>query len=124
MSGASRSEVRDFLRDFKRAALAGQDQTKFEVWSREKNRSALPELGMTERKRDQCLLELQPEDYCAGQLPDDDETRGGHVWIFGKEIHGHLVYIKLKIVLEEPYARAQCLSFHEAKSRLTFPFQE
>jgi hypothetical protein len=40
------------------------------------------------------------------------------------EVHGQLVYIKLKLVGTEPLRRALCLSFHRAEHTMSFPFRE
>lgn len=65
MSGpSSLAEVRDYLRDFKRAATEGRKRT--EIWDRSKNRDALPDLGLSERQRDDIILGLQVGNYCGG----------------------------------------------------------
>lgn len=120
---ASHSEVRSFLTDFKRAMASGKGG-KCIVWSRDKNWSALAELGLSERQRDAILMALRPEDYSAGPMPDDAAAREGDVWIFGVEIHGVQVYIKLKLVGEEPLRKAICASFHPAKWPMSFPLRD
>jgi hypothetical protein len=118
---SSLAEVREYLRAFKRAATEGRKKT--EIWDRTKNRDALPDLGLSEKQRDDIILGLQVEHYCAGPMRDDDSERGGDVWIFGTEVHGTLVYVKLKLVGVEPLRRAMCLSFHRAEHPMNFPFK-
>ncbi len=121
-SSTSRADVRRFLLDFKRAATSATSK-KAQVWSRAKNRDAPLDLGLSERQRDDVLLALQPEDYVAGPLPDDDPAWGGDVWVFGACVHGEDVYIKLKLAGVEPLQHAVCISFHKAERELSFPFR-
>ena len=117
----SQQQVHQYLVDFKRAATEAGPRT--EIVSREKNWSALPELGLTDRQRDDIILALKPDDYCKGPEPDDDSERGGHVWIFGAMANGEQVYIKLKLVEDGPLRRAVCVSFHKAERPMHFPFR-
>lgn len=114
--------VRQFLQDFKRAATEGKNRT--EVWSREKNVNALIELGLSERKRDDIILALKPEDYCEGPMPDENAERGGEVWVFGTEVRGEQVYIKLKVTGTDPLRHAICISFHKAQHPMRYPFRD
>lgn len=116
----SLDQVRKFLLEFKRAATEAGPRTV--IASREKNWSALPDLGLTERQRDDVILALKPENYSAGPEPDDNADRGGVVWIFGAEVNDELVYIKLKLTGSEPLRHAVCVSFHRAEHPLSFPF--
>lgn len=120
--GAGREEVRTFLTEFKRAATeAGPRIT---IVSREKNWSALAELGLTERQRDAAPLALTPDDYTKGPEPVDDPARKGDVWVFGAEVLGQQAYIKLKLVEDGPLRKAICVSFHRAEWTMRFPFRE
>jgi hypothetical protein len=56
---SSPAEVREYLRAFKRAATEGRKKT--EIWDRTKNRDALPDLGLSERQRDDIILGLRVE---------------------------------------------------------------
>ena len=77
-----------------------------------------------ERKRDDAILALTPHDYCTGPEPDEDPQRGGSIWVFGAEVHGQQVYIKLKLVEDGPLRHAICVSFHRAEWPLHFPFRK
>lgn len=68
------------------------------------------------------LMTLSVADYCEGPKPDKD--RPGDVWVFGKQIGGKEVYIKLKIAQVRQEKIAKCLSFHAAKYPLGFPFRD
>ncbi len=45
----------------------------------------------------------------------------GSLWIFGREIEGHEVYIKLKVAQVGDRRIAKCISFHIAKYPLEYP---
>lgn len=83
---------------------------------------ALAELGLTKQDRKNEILSLSVTDYCSGPEPDMDKP--GHVWMFGKQINGRNVYIKLKIAHAGGIKIAKCLSFHAAKFPLCFPYKE
>ena len=51
-----------------------------------------------------------------------DEFKPGYYWVFGKQIDGVEVYIKLKIAGLAGAERAVCLSFHKAERPLSYPF--
>lgn len=121
-SGTSREEVRTFLTAFKRAAT--EARPRITIVSREKNWDALTDLGLTERQRDNALLALTPDNYSKGPEPDDDPKREGEVWFFGAEVHGQLVYIKLKLVEDGPLRKAVCVSFHGAQWPMQFPLRK
>ena len=60
-------------------------------------------------------------DYCKGPQPDKD--RPGDIWVFGKEIAGSEVYIKLKIAQAGTHKIAKCISFHAAEYPLGCPYK-
>lgn len=111
MSGA----VKQFLLDFKRAATMGG----IFLVPREGNRLTLQFLGLTKKNVEEILLGLSVADYCNGPKPDKD--RHGELWEFGKDIDGHEVYIKLKVVIDKTLAK--CISFHIAKYPMKFPYK-
>lgn len=115
-------QVRTFLAEFKRAATENGKYTA--IANRDKNWNALTDLELTERQRDDTILALTPDDYSAGPEPDDNPLRGGFVWIFGAEVHGQHVYIKLKLVEDGPLRHATCVSFHRAERPMHFPFRK
>lgn len=118
---ATRSEVLDFLEQFKGCV----ELSLWHVKNREKNRQALIDLGMAPAQRREILLGLVPEDYCAGPEPDHtDDTK--EVWKFGKLVEDANVYIKLRIV-QDPRKknsyRAMVWSFHRAEYRMKYPLK-
>ncbi|MFC1475861.1 hypothetical protein ACFLQW_02525 [Candidatus Zixiibacteriota bacterium] len=93
-----------------------------DVVPRQINRDALVQLGLTEQNRKKVLLGLSVADFCDGPEPDTD--RAGSVWIFGKNVGGKNIYIKLKVAQVGNSQIAKCLSFHEAQRPLRYPFRE
>ncbi len=88
---------------------------------RRDNIKALGELGLTSKNRKDEIMSLSVSDYCKGPEPDKDKP--GDIWIFGKDIGGKQVYIKLKIAHVGQAKIAKCLSFHVADYPLSFPYR-
>ena len=110
--------IADFLKELKKLISTGRD---FVFVGRHENNSAFTNLGLTWHNFITELLELSVVNYCSGPEPDRD--RSGFVWVFGKEINGHQVYIKLKIFDVGPERKAKCISFHEAEHPINFPYK-
>ena len=89
-----------------------------------RNYDYLPDLGLTEAGVKREVLDLALNDYCRGPEADDNRLERGNVYVFGKEIDGTEVYIKLKIAHAGEQKIAKCLSFHTAGKRLQYPFAE
>lgn len=85
------------------------------------HKNALLKLGLTKDTCIDILLNLSVINYSAGPEPDNVNL-GGYIWIFGEEIDGVEVYIKIKIFTIDGTDYAKCLSFHRAKSTLDYPF--
>ena len=111
-------QIREFLMEFKEIVV----KRGLDVIPRTENIEALVALGLTKKDRKNEILSLSVSDYCSGPEPDVD--RPGHVWVFGKEINGMNVYMKLKIAQVNEEKIAKCLSFHIAKFPLCFPYKE
>ena len=109
-------DVRDFLLEFKRVATGGSG---IDIVPRAETRPTLARLGLTKANLEEILLGLSVADYCQGPKPDRD--RPGNLWIFGREIEGHEVYIKLKVAQVGDKRIAKCISFHIAKFPLKYP---
>ena len=80
----------------------------------------LADLGITAKIREEIILNLDIEDYSEGPL-EETQQGGTEMWIFGKEIKGQLVYIKLTI--SKMTGGAVCISFHKAEFPMHFPFK-
>ncbi|NBI64424.1 hypothetical protein D3Z38_15550 [Clostridiales bacterium] len=65
------------------------------------------------------LRELSIEEY-SETLVDRDNSEPPLLFVFGKEIKGRQVYIKLKVKAKR---RSLCLSFHYAEYRMEHPYQ-
>lgn len=109
-------DVRNFLLEFKQVATSGSG---VHIVPRAETRPTLALLGMTKGSLEELLLGLSVADYCRG--PEADRDRLGSIWVFGREIEGHEVYIKLKVVQVEGRRIAKCISFHLAKYPLKYP---
>lgn len=66
------------------------------------------------------LKELSVEEYSETKI-DKDDLMPPLLFVFGKQINGKLVYIKLKIKSEQ---HVLCVSFHYAKNQMIFPYAQ
>ncbi len=66
------------------------------------------------------LKELTVEEYSETKI-DKDDVNPPLLFVFGKDINGRLIYVKLKIK-GELQKQVLCVSFHYAKDRMTFPY--
>ena len=118
-----RGRVQEFLSDFKMAA-----QEELNVIPREINRDFLTRHGFTPRERKEAILGLRVENYIKGPEEDDRARGPKDIWFFGLEYQGIPTYIKLQLVDEKNMAtgktrkHAKCISFHEAKWPMSFPY--
>lgn len=110
--------VRDFLLDFKDTVTAGSGVY---LIPRYANRQTLIHLGLTKRNLEEILLGLTVLDYCKG--PDADRDQPGELWVFGKNVKGEAIYIKLKVADVKGNKIAKCISFHIAEYELKFPYK-
>ncbi len=88
---------------------------------RVKNRDSLFDLGLTGKQREEIVLELSVLDYSSG--PIEDEYKPGLYWVFGKQVEGVEIYIKLKITEHHGKEYASCFSFHKSERPLSYPFK-
>lgn len=116
MTTTGKESIREFLEALKEILGSGG---RFFVVPREKNKISLLALGLTYANCKQELLSLNELDYCSG--PDVDPEAKGDVWVFGKEIEGRSVYIKVRVTKEPP--AVTCISFHEAEYRLKYIYK-
>jgi hypothetical protein len=108
--------VRDFLLEFKKAVTSASGVY---LVPREDSLATLQHLGLTKKNLEEILLSLSVADYCRG--PEADRDREGQLWIFGKRLRGHEIYIKLKVAMVAGKKIAKCISFHVAKYPLSYP---
>jgi hypothetical protein len=111
-----RRRVADFLIEFKEVVTDGRG---LDIVFREETNRTILDLGLTRRNIVDEILTLGAEDYSGGPEPDRD--RPGEVWIFGREIAGQEVYIKLKMYRVGNTVGAKCISFHLAMFPMKYP---
>lgn len=66
------------------------------------------------------LKELTVAEYSETKI-DTDDIDPPLLFVFGKEINGKLVYVKLKIK-KDHRKRVLCVSFHYARESMVFPY--
>jgi len=115
---ATREEVERFLNSF---------QSKLKIFrivfrdDRGKNAQALAELEITPTYRETVIKEIVAEDYSEGPIIDT-LNKYGAMWVFGKDVKKHEVYIK--IALGHPNSATICISFHKAERPIKYPFKK
>ncbi len=114
---ATREEVESFL---------GQFRIKVEIFQlvfrddRNKNLETMLELAISSAERAKAVMSIVVEDYSEGPIPDCLHNNGD-MWVFGKDVKGREVYIK--IALGHPNSSAICISFHLAEHPIKYPFK-
>lgn len=114
---ATRGEVEQFLNQFK---------VKLDIWGvfymddREKNKQTMVQLNFRNLERLNVVKSIVVEDYSEG--PIKDELNGfGEMWVFGKDVDGHEIYIK--VTLGRPGSSTICISFHIAEHPMQYPYK-
>jgi hypothetical protein len=87
---------------------------------REKNTQTLTELEITSNDRIEIIKTIKVEDYSSGPIVDT-LNKMGDLWVFGKDVKGNEVYIKIS--LGYPNSRTICISFHKAEHKMSYPFK-
>lgn len=108
-----RKDVVHFLKNLKDASFWGyvfRDD-------RGKNADLFDTLKITPKDRESIIASLSVEDFSEGPLEDKLHQRGD-MWVFGKVINGHEVYIKLMLL-----QNVLCISFHLAEHSMNYPFK-
>ena len=88
---------------------------------REKNRNTLQELEIVPSYRKVVVENLRVEDYVQGPVVDE-LNRLREMWVFGKDVKGSEVYIK--VMISGTTSQTICISFHFAERPLVYPFKE
>ena len=110
-------EVRAFLEQF---------NTKVQVFGilfrddRPKNKEALQILDITPLQRELIVKNLQAQDYVEGPVIDVLNKKC-EMWVFGKDVKGREVYIKITLGYEN--GQTICISFHIVEHPLEYPFK-
>lgn len=87
---------------------------------RGKNQKALEELEIVPSFRKVIIENLKVEDYVEGPIIDT-LNHLGEMWVFGKDVKGREVYIK--IMISNVGGQTICISFHLAEGKLTYPLK-
>ena len=109
--------INSFLDDFK---------SKMKIWDiifrddRGKNFQSLIDLEISSAYRKEILEKLKAEDYSDGPL-EDKLNNSTELWVFGKEVKGKEIYIKISIGnFNSPVI---CISFHIAEHKMKYPLK-
>ena len=110
-------EVKEFLNQFNiKAQVFG---IRFRD-DRSKNRQALLQLDISPIQREVIVKNLQVQDYVEGPVIDV-LNKEGEMWVFGKDVKGREVYIKITLGYDS--GQTICISFHIAEHPLVYPFK-
>ena len=115
---ATLAEIQKFLDEF---------HQKVEVFDilfldeREKNRKALAELEISNLDRVAIIKTITVNDYSEGPIKNM-LNRFGDLWVFGKDVKGQEVYIK--ICYGAPNMSTICVSFHVAEFPMKYPYKK
>ena len=109
--------VTQFLEDFK-VKMRIRDIIFMD--DRAKNTKALLLLEISPGERKKVIEGLLLEDYSEGPLADK-QFLGNDLWVFGKVVKLHEIYIKISLGF--PNKRAICVSFHVAGYPMNYPFK-
>jgi len=88
---------------------------------RDKNTDTLAELDIIPNDRINFLKKLSFENYYTGPNEDTHDPNKPNYYEFGILIKGVEVYIKISLGLESK--RVDCMSFHIAKRRISYPLK-
>jgi hypothetical protein len=114
----TKKDVEDHLAEVGRLIAA----RRFLFVQRPKNADALVEPGMTATAAVIDVARLTASDYVSG--PDEDRDRPGQqCWVFGLDVAGREVYVKLVVDQTARGPRLKVLSFHQAEWSLRYPFR-
>lgn len=87
---------------------------------RGKNQRTLEELEIVPAYRKVIIENLNAEDYIEGPVIDT-LNRLGELWVFGKDVRGREIYIKIALGMQG--GQTICISFHIAEHPLKYPFK-
>jgi len=87
---------------------------------RDKNRNTLLDLEISPRLREKVVMSLKWNDYSEGPITDELNNYG-EMWVFGKDVNGTEVYIKIS--MGPPNSHTICISFHTAEHPMYYPLK-
>ncbi len=115
---ATLAEIQKFLNDF---------HQKVEVFDilffeeRDKNLDTLKALNITRDERLEVVKSIEVIDYSEGPIKNL-LNQFGDLWVFGKDVKGKEVYIK--ICHGKTNQSAVCVSFHIAEFPMNYPYKK
>jgi hypothetical protein len=118
---SERETVRDFLQLVKETIANPVVDEGWLFVARPENNQCLLDLEFKYKDVKEALLSLSVDDYSEG--PTKDRKEKGDIWIFGKEIRGKTVYIKIKLASFGPIRIVRVISFHFAEYPIEYPFR-
>ena len=77
-------------------------------------------LDISPLQRELIVKNLQVEDYVEGPIIDV-LNKEGEMWVFGKDVKGREVFIKITLGYEN--GQTICISFHIAEYPMKYPFK-
>ena len=113
------ASVKRFLRELEKITSSGK---RIDIIPRPETNETILELGLTKKLCEEIILGLSAENFSHGPLPD--HTRSGLLWVFGINVNGTELYIKLKVYNVNDTKYAKCISFHESNHPLNYPFKK
>lgn len=119
----TRLDVEEFLRAFRTAIEFGPG---VQLKPRAKNLEGLVKLGLTINGMKSVLSDLTVENYSSGPEPDDTDEKK-EVWVFGYDLEGTELYIKLRLAAMPGKKHVFCpvvWSFHAAEGKLRYPLRQ
>ena len=114
---ATKEQVEEFLKRLKEKIKV------FDIIfrdDRQKNLQTLATLEISPTYRKQVVMNIEAEDYVEGPIVDTI-NKVGEMWVFGKNVKGQDVYIKITLGL--PSCSTICISFHIAEHKMNYPFK-
>ena len=116
----NRVEVADFLRSFKLAIEFGCCH----FIGRPRTDQDLADLNLTRKLAMDTVCTLTPDNYCSGPVPDDTDAKK-MVWVFGCDVDGVEVYVKLRLnpTGGNGISRGSIWSFHKAQYPMRYPLR-
>ena len=110
-------DVELFLNDFK---VKMQFMDIVFLNDRGKNVKTLAILEIPVTKQKQIVEELDVKDYLEGPIEDTNFV-GSSLWVFGKIVKGHELYIKISMGM--PNRSTLCISFHISEFPINYPLK-
>lgn len=111
---ADKIATNDFLARFRKTAI----DNGLAIVRRSEYMDALALLNWEPTDAKNAIIALTEDCYVSGPDADHDGSEG-EIWVFGVEVQGHSIYIKLKL----DNKIAKCISFHIAERPMHYPLK-